>query len=92
MVDRRFSHHEYLTWSSSTVLTHHIDASWEDWETRLCLAMKSSGHNCWGDYWDRQGGQYLQGFYDDGDITRVGGTHCGVPEVWIPYYGDPCKS
>lgn len=70
-------HHEHIAWSGNTVLTHHIDESWEKWEAKIGSDFANSGHNYWYDYWARQGGQYLQGFYDDGCITRVGGLHNG---------------
>ena len=70
-------HHERLAWSSSTLLTHHIDEDWETWEQHIASELAGAGHNYWHDYWARAGGQYRQGFYDDGFITRVGGLHNG---------------
>jgi hypothetical protein len=70
-------HHEHVAWSSSTVLTHHIDEDWETWEQHIGSELGGAGHNYWHDYYARLGGQYLQGFWDDGYITRVGGLHNG---------------
>jgi hypothetical protein len=70
-------HHERDAWSSSTVVTHHIDEDWETWEYHIGSEFGSAGHNLYYDYWARQGGQYIQGFWDDGYITRVGGLHDG---------------
>jgi hypothetical protein len=72
------SHHEHIDVSTSTVLTHHIDEDWETWEYHIGSEFGGAGHNFYYDYWARQGGQYLQGFWDDGYITRVGGLHNGV--------------
>jgi hypothetical protein len=72
------AHHEHIDSSSSTVLTHHIDQDWETWEAHIGSEFGSAGHNYYSDYWARQGGQYLQGFYDDGLVTRVGGLHNGA--------------
>ena len=71
------SHHEHIDKSTSTVLTHHIDEDWEKREYIIGADFADSGHSFWYDYWVRQGGQYLQGFYDDGSISRVGGLHNG---------------
>jgi hypothetical protein len=71
-------HHEQDVWSSSTLVNHAIDEDWETWEYHIGSEFGASGHNFYYDYWARQGGQYLQGFYDDGYITRVGGLHNGV--------------
>jgi hypothetical protein len=71
-------HHEHVTVSSSTVFTHYIDEDWEKWEQHIGSEFGGAGHNYWHDYWARQGGQYIQGFWDDGYITRVGGLHNGV--------------
>jgi len=70
------AHHEHIDSSASTGLTHHIDEDWETWEFHI--GSEFTGHNFYYDYWARQAGQYLQGFYDDGSITRVGGLHNGV--------------
>jgi hypothetical protein len=70
-------HHERDAWSGSTVVTHHIDEDWETWEYHIGSEFGSAGHNLYYDYWARQGGQYIQGFWDDGYITRLGGLHNG---------------
>jgi hypothetical protein len=72
------AHHEHDAFSTDTVFTHHIDEDWETWEYHIGSELGGSGHNFFYDYWARQGGQYLQGFYDDGFITRVGGLHNGT--------------
>jgi hypothetical protein len=67
-------HHEHVEASASI---HYIDEDWETWEYHIGSEFGAAGHNFYYDYWARQGGQYLQGFYDDGYITRVGGLHNG---------------
>lgn len=68
------AHHE--SYVASTDI-HNIDESWETWETHFGNEM-ATHHNFYSNYYARQGGQNLQGFYDNGMITRVGGLHDGV--------------
>jgi hypothetical protein len=68
------AHHEKV---ALCTCVHKIDEDWETWEYHVSSEM-ASAHNLYYDYWVRQGAQYLQGFYDDGAITRVGGLHNGV--------------
>jgi hypothetical protein len=70
-------HHEHDTWSG-TLPSHYIDEDWEKWEQHIGSEFGGAGHNYIHDYWARQGGQYLQGYWDDGYITRVGGLHNGT--------------
>lgn len=67
-------HHEKLV--VSTDINHKIDEPWDTWEAHFGSEM-SVHHNLYSDYYVHQGGQNLQGFYDDGMITRVGGLHDG---------------
>jgi hypothetical protein len=65
-------HHErrVCCWS------HTIDEPWDTWEYHATT--ETDGHNLWIDYYWRVGGQPIQGFYDNGYITRLGGMHNGV--------------
>jgi hypothetical protein len=66
------AHHE--TWTGSN---HVIDMDWESAEYHLGSQM--SGHHYFAyDYWTRRAGQYIQGRWDDGMTTRVGGEHDNV--------------
>jgi hypothetical protein len=71
-------HHEHIDTSWQTGLTHHIDEDWETWEYHIGSEFGQAGHNFYYDNWVRQSGQYLQGFYDDGIVSRVGGLHNGI--------------
>jgi hypothetical protein len=63
-------HHEQVETSTNI---HTIDEPWETWETHFWSEMW--GHTQYPDYYVRQGGQNIQGFYDNGMITRVDGRH-----------------
>ena len=68
-------HHEKDVFNSNV---HQIDEDWETWEYHIGSEFGAAGHNFYYDYWARQGAQYIQGFFDDGYITRVGGLHNGA--------------
>ena len=67
-------HHEQVVLCKCV---HQIDEDWEKWEYHIGSEM-AAAHNFYYDYWARQGSQYIQGFYDDGMISRVGGKHNGA--------------
>ncbi len=66
------AHHETLV----CCFTHVIDEPWDTWEYHLAGEMPA--HNQFYDYYNRNAGQYLQGYWDNGWITRVGGLHNGT--------------
>ena len=67
-------HHEQVDYCCPP--SHFIDEDWELWENHYAYEM-SGAHNIYADVYDRVAAGYYRGYYDDGDVTRVGGLHNG---------------
>ena len=66
-------HHEALGCCPS----HYIDEDWELWENHYASEM-APAHNIYPDTYDRLAAGYWRGYFDNGDVTRVGGLHNGT--------------
>ena len=66
------AHHETMVCCPG----HNIDEPWDTWEYHFAGEM-GVAHNVWYDNYVRVAGQSIQGFWDNGMITRVGGLHNG---------------